>query len=719
MKKSPNMRRVIHFLVLITIYVLCSFPFIEGNYALSADKKDLNLLIITVDTLRADHVGIYGYKKINTPNIDNLGEKGVIFTQAFCHVPLTLPSHCSLFTGTLPVFHGVRDNGYRLPSFNITLAEIIKRKGYQTAAFVGAFPLDSRFGLNKGFDVYDDLYGSKNLIRDLSFIERRAEGVNKKAIEWITRNKNSRFFVWVHYFDPHTPYEPPPPFKHEYIGREYDGEIAYTDHSIGKLLDKLNELKLVEKTLIVLTSDHGEGLGDHNEMTHGIFIYDSTLRVPLIFYNPALFPKSRIVSEQVGLIDVMPTILDLMGLPRSPKIQGKSFRPSLLKEKSNSNDYCYIESVAAMMDRNWAPLQGVRTGDWKYIDAPLPELYDLKSDPKEKKNIIEKNTKIAQHLRRKLLRVIKNNSSPLSSHVFKAEIEEETKEKLKSLGYITGRTIGGDIERPDPKIMIEVDNIFNEAIIASETGNLKMAGKLYDKVLQKQPNFIIGYEYAAYNYYKMGKIDKAISLLQKALDLKLINNSLLARLGLYYQETGKLIKSKEILENLVQEDKNYAEAHNYLGVTYYKSGQLKKAVNSFKNALTLDNDYAMAMNNLGNCYLALKKYDLAEKEYKKALSVDDQLASAHNGLGVCYYRQDLVKEALFNWEKSLELNPQQTDTLYNIGRVHLRLGHKQKALHFFELFIQTASPQKYGKDIEEVKKVIERLKRELQIDPCK
>ncbi len=713
----PKSRDFRLFMRLITIPLIFSC-IILGNMKDSpeATNRNFNLLIITIDTLRADHVGIYGYKKIKTKNIDFLGKNGVLFSQAFCHVPLTLPSHCSLFTGTLPIFHGVRDNGYRLPSFNLTLAEILKEKGYKTAAFVGAFPLDSRFGLDKGFDVYDDLYGSKNIVRDLSFIERKAEEVNKKAMEWLVQNQNNKFFVWIHYFDPHTPYEPPSPFKKEYAGREYDGEIAYTDYIIGELLKKLNQLNLIEETLIILTSDHGEGLGDHNEKTHGIFVYDSTLRVPLIFHSPKILPKGRTVSDQVGLIDIMPTVLDLMGFEKNPDVQGKSFKTTLFKNKPSPHEYCYFESVAAMMDRNWAPLQGIRTEEWKYIDAPIPELYDLKKDPEEENNIIDSNPRIAQRLRKELQKAIKDYSSPRSSHIFQTEIDEETREKLMSLGYITGRKIEGETERPDPKTMIEVDNMFNEAIIASEIGKLEMASQLYGKVLEKQPNFLIGYEYAAYNYYKMGKIEEAIKLLEKAISLNLTNSSLLARLGLYYQEVGKFEESAQILERVIQQDKNYAEAYNYLGVTYYKKDQMAKAIDSFKQALMLDKDYAMAMNNLGNCYLALKKYDLAEEEYKKAISVDDHLASVHNGLAVAYYRQDMVREALLSWEKSLELDPQQTDTLYNLGRVYLRLGYKQKALRSFESFIQMASPQKYGKDIEEVKRVIERLKREMQID---
>lgn len=713
MNKPALFRKILLLGIPISIYLFFSSLAFAGKEAFSTDKEDLNVIIITVDTLRADHVGIYGYEKIETPNMDALGRNGVLFSQAFCHVPLTLPSHCSLFTGTLPLFHGVRDNGYRLPAFNITLAQTLKDKGYQTAAFVGAFPLDSRFGLDNGFDVYDDLYGSKNIVRDLSFIERKAEEVNNRAIEWIVQNKAKKFFAWVHYFDPHAPYEPPSPYSRTYAGREYDGEIAYTDAVIGELIKKLEHLKLIDQTLIILTSDHGEGLGDHNETTHGIFIYDSTLKVPLIFHNPKTLPKNRIVPDQVSLIDIMPTVLDLMGFEKNPDIQGKSFKPGIFKGKPPSDKLIYIESVAAVMDRNWAPLQGIRTEEWKYIDAPIPELYDLKRDPKEEINLVEKKPIITALLREKLQNAIKKYSSPHSSHILRAEIDRETREKLTSLGYITGRKIEGMPERPDPKIMIEMDNTFNAAIIASETGKLEVARQLYEQVLAMQPNFTMGYEYAAYNYYKMGKTDEAINLLEKAVKLNLMSNSLSARLGLYYQEAGRIEDSIDILERVTQQDENYAEAFNYLGVSYFKSGQLIKAIDSFKKALVLDGDYAMAMNNLGNCYLSQKNYDLAEEEYKKAIFVDDQLAAAYNGLAVTLYRKGFIEKAFLSWEKSLELEPFQPDTLYNLGRIHLKLGNKQKSLKYLESFLKTASPQKYGTDIEEVKQVVERLRREI------
>jgi len=699
------------------LFFVCTIPLILAFSGTgptgSRPGENLSLLVITIDTLRADHLGIYGYAQTKTPNIDRLAEKGILFWNAYSHVPLTLPSHCSLFSGTLPIFHGVRDNGYRLPSSTETLAEIFKKNGFQTAAFVGAFPLDSRFGLNRGFDVYDDLYGSKNAIRDLSFVERKAEDVNRNVLEWLARNREKKFFIWVHYFDPHAPYEPPSPFKEEYRGREYDGEIAYTDSAVGTLLQKLAQWKLMDKTLVILTADHGEALGEHQETTHGIFIYDSTLSVPLIFFNSKILNGKKVISDPIGLIDIAPTILDLIGLPKSGNMQGTSFKDLILAGKPRPESYGYIESVAAMMDRNWAPLQGLRTADWKYIEAPLPELYDLRNDPHETNNIIKKNPGQAQRLQEKLKSLIKSYSSPAASRVLQTERDKETRDKLMSLGYISGKAPHSDASRPDPKTMIAVDNLFNDAIIASETGNLETADRLYKEVIQKQPNFIVGYEYAAYNYYKMGKLEVAINLLKKAVDLNLTTTSLISRLGLYLQEAGRPEESIQILERAVEQDPNYTEAYNYLGVSYFKSGQADKAVEMFKKAIKLDADYAMAINNLGNCYLTLKEYDSAIEEYKKAIGIDARLAPAFNGWGAACYRKGLTDEALSHWEKSLELDPRQPDTTYNLGRAHLRLGHKNEALKFFELFVQTASPQKYAADLEEVKDVVERLKKEI------
>ena len=688
---------------------------LAGLFPLSAPASPperLNVLLITIDTLRADRLGAYGWAEAQTPNIDRLAAGGVKFANAYSHVPLTLPSHVSLLTGLLPVSHGVRDNGFRLPGTASTLAGLLKKAGYRTAAFVGAFPLDSRFGLDRDFDVYDDLYGSRNEVRDLSFIERRAGDVNDKALAWLEGHQEGPFFVWVHYFDPHAPYDPPPPFRDRFRGREYDGEIAYTDAEVGRLIDALGRWGLADRTIVVLTADHGESLGEHQEATHGIFIYDATLHVPLIFRNKRLWLKPKAVAGPVGLVDVAPTILDLLGLPPGRGMQGESLRIRISGRNDGASPPCYIESVAAMMDRQWAPLQGLRTEAWKYIQAPQPELYDLRNDPRETTNLIDRNPDEARRLSEALEKLVRS-ASPSPEAATKSALDGETRAKLASLGYITGRAAPSDKPRPDPKTMIAVDNLFNEALISSESGRLDEAGRLYREVLRKQPDFILAYEYAAYNFYKMERMKEAVQLLEKALALNLETPSLVARLGLYKQEAGEVEESIGILEKAVALDPSQAEALNYLGVSYFRAGKTSAAEEAFRKAIALDADYANAFNNLGNCRLAVKDLDGAGEAYEKAVMLDPRQAAAYNGLGAVSYRKGAAEEAVGRWEKSLSLRPDQPDTCYNLGRAHLRLGLKKEALRFLELFLKAAPAEKYAADIEEVKGVVERLKKEL------
>ncbi len=710
---NPGRKFPLPFLILLTTLLVAVQISAPGAIPGMA-PKNLNLLVITIDTLRSDHIGAAGTGFVRTPNIDGLARRGVMFTQAVSPVPLTLPSHCSLFTGMLPFSHGVRDNGHRLSSRNTTLAQVAAEEGCATAAFVGAFPLDSRFGLEKGFGVYDDLYGSRDPARDLAFLERNAGAVNMRALEWIGGNSGKRFFVWVHYFDPHAPYEPPPPFDREYAGREYDGEIAYTDQAVGALLEALERAGLKDRTLIVLTSDHGEGLGEHRENTHGIFIYDSTLRVPLILSCPDILPGGRVVTSQVGLVDVMPTILELMGWEGREEMQGRSFVPLIGRPDEAGGGAFYIESLAPLLGRNWAPLHGVRTENWKYIDAPEAELYDLRRDPGERSNLIAREPDVALELHRKLDRILEAGPSSSLLKDQSRSVDPEMRRKLASLGYIAGGLHSATGERPDPKSKISLDNLFNDAVIASASGWMERAKVLFDKVLEEQPDFVVGYEYAAYNLYKWGKLSEAVLLLEEALERGLDTDTVLSRLGLYYQEAGRLDESIATLGKSVSLNPESAEVHNYLGVSLFKSGRVEESIRSFEKALSLDKSYAMAFNNLGNCYFSLDRLELAEEEYRKAIGVDGRLASARNGLAVVLYRAGRVQEAVGEWEASLAIEPDQPDALYNLGRVRLKQGEKKEALRIFELFLRSAQPWKYQKDIEEVRGVVERLKKEIR-----
>ena len=342
-----------------------------------------NVLLITLDTTRADRIGAYGWSRGRTPNIDALAAAGVRFANAYCAAPLTLPSHCSILTGTLPLYHKVRNNGsYFLGPDAVTLAERLRERGFRTSAFVASFNVDSRFGVDQGFAVYDDRSDEDQMLKTFRS-ERKADKVADAFIDWLGPNAGSRFFSWVHFFDPHMPHDPPSPYKEEFSGDLYDGEVAFMDHELGRVIDALRAKGLLERTLVVVAGDHGEALGEKEELDHGIFIYDGTMKVPLIFYGDKLVPAGRVVDSRVRLIDVMPSVLDLVGVPVNKEVQGTSLKPYIEGKKAGDLP-CYLESYYPPETYGWSELVGLVDGDWKFIRAPRSELYNLRKDPQEK-----------------------------------------------------------------------------------------------------------------------------------------------------------------------------------------------------------------------------------------------------------------------------------------------------------------------------------------------
>ncbi|MCX6577835.1 MAG: sulfatase-like hydrolase/transferase, partial [Candidatus Aminicenantes bacterium] len=350
-----------------------------------------NVLLITLDTTRADHLGCYGYPPAKTPHLDGLAREGIRFARVYCPAPLTLPSHCSIMSGLYPVTHGVRNNGHDLPPGIKTLADILKGQGYTTAAFVSSFSVDSRFGIGRGFDAYDDTFQSQLPLKSPN-AERRAEETFGRFSRWLEKNWENRFFAWVHYFDPHLPYDPPSPYREEFDGRLYDGEIAYMDHYVGAILERLKEKGILEKTIIIVAGDHGEGLGDKVEAGHGIFLYEETLRVPLIFYNRKVFPHAQVIESQARLIDVAPTILEIIGLKdEAAGMQGQSLS-AWLRGKSRKDLDGLVETFYPRDNFGWSELVGLISGTWKFIHAPRPELQAKPGsafpDPKEKIDLL-------------------------------------------------------------------------------------------------------------------------------------------------------------------------------------------------------------------------------------------------------------------------------------------------------------------------------------------
>jgi arylsulfatase A-like enzyme len=422
--------------------------------SLAGDRPKDNVVLIIIDTIRPDRLGCYGYHLPTSPNIDAFSEECTMFTQAVTCAPLTLPSVAAMFTSTYPVFNNVRYNGiFFLGDSSITLAEILKKRGYKTAAFIGGFPLDSQFGVDQGFQRYDDDFSNSMEKRSHGWIghavedfERTAGEVNQKVFEWLEDVRNDRFFLTVHYFDPHLPYAPPTPYSDTFED-PYDGEVAYTDEHVGKLLKKLEDLGLKENTLIVLTGDHGESLGTHQEVTHGEFIYDTTVLIPLMLYHHKRMPKGRKIDVMAKSIDIMPTILDFLGIPGSPHTQGASLLPALdgnLEETPILLEATLHYYESESLGHDPIMIMGLRTGEWKLVHVTVNrksgagwtgELYDVLREPDELHDLKNEKKKTFMSLVNEMHSMIgaySANSLPKDNHL---RMDEATKEKLKALGY--------------------------------------------------------------------------------------------------------------------------------------------------------------------------------------------------------------------------------------------------------------------------------------------
>ncbi|REK27715.1 MAG: tetratricopeptide repeat protein [Planctomycetota bacterium] len=450
-----------------------------------------NVLIISIDTLRADHLGCYGFQRPTSPNIDALAADGLLFERAQTTNPLTLPAHSSLMTGKIPPAHGALTNqGHTLAEANVTLAEILRDEGWQTGAVVGAYPLESRFGLAQGFADYDDEFDGS--LKAGLFTERSAESVSRAAIDWLERRGDDPFFMFVHYYDPHQRYLPPEPFNSAYPQDKYSGEIAYTDHWVGKLIERLQQLELYDSTLIVLTSDHGESLGEHGEISHGFFIYQPVMHIPLIVRLPQ-GPRGQRLKTPVSLVDVMPTVLELAGRPLPSDLQGislaASFRNGVEPPTGRDlySDSWYPAKFAC------APLRGLLQDQWRYVWSVRPELYNLHEDPREAKNVLDQHSDVAARLAEGLQTMLAAAPSPATGGSSTTP-DAAARARLRSLGYLGG----GDVEASaeiddsmrDAKDYIAVLSEYSAAVTFQEQGKLAEARDVCLKILRDEPRML-------------------------------------------------------------------------------------------------------------------------------------------------------------------------------------------------------------------------------------
>ncbi len=659
-------------------------------------SAEQNVLLITIDTLRADALGSYGGEAA-TPNVDRLAARGMKFTFAHAHAVVTLPSHASILTGHYPFEHGVRDNaGYRLEDQAETLAEIAKAGGLATGAFVGAFPLDRQFGLTQGFDVYRDVGGRMVAQGDFAFTERRAEEVVSDARAWIDTQRG-KWFAWVHVFDPHASYTPPAPFDAQYRHHPYAGEVAYVDHALGPLLEVAG--RSTRPTLVVVTADHGEGLGEHGEATHGTFAYESTLRVPLVLAQIGPGARSepgRTVDTPVQHIDIVPTIVDALELRGPDGLPGRT----LLAADDSQPRLTYFEAMTPMLKRGWAPLSGVINGRNKYIDLPIRELYDLAADPREARNLATSDAARAGALvadLRSLGAVLPGEQRAENAAV---------RAKLESLGYVSGSAArkARYTEEDDPKSLIDVDRLMMDGIELYRQGRITEAMDAYRAVLARRPAMGLAYRRLAFLQWHAGLRADAIATLTTARQQIGADIDVDVRLGTYLAEAGAPGDAIPLLERVTAADPENTEALNALGIAYGRAGDATKALAAFNRVLTTDPRDAFALENIGTVHLQRRDLNAAREAFTKAVANDPRSSRAHAGLGVVARQSGNTDAAIASWREAVALDATNFDALYNLCIVLLAADRAGEARPHVEQFVRTAPPGVYGREIAEFRR---------------
>jgi choline-sulfatase len=641
------------------------------------------VILISVDTLRADHLSCYQAGRGQTPHIDALAKNGTLFSQVSSPLPLTLPAHVALFTSTYPFANGVQDNGVPIKSTAITLATVFKNAGYRTGAFVGSFVLDRRFGLSRGFDVYDgplDLHNKATT----GAIERKRPGaqVADAAMRWLEHNSNAPFFLFLHLYDLHLPYDLPqePSLRHGETG--YRAELAYVDGVLGDFLAFLNRRQLLDKTLIVFTSDHGEGLGEHGESSHGYFIYQSTLHVPLIIHWPAgsrRLPHDR-VDEPTSLLDVAPTTLDAIGLPRPGGMRGRSLMGA------GSAQEIYAESLYARNHFGCAALRSMRMGRYKYIEAPKPELYDLASDPSEQRNLYERERSRATALAERIVAV--RASSPARSGKPPSPTPE-TVNALRSLGYLSGSSSSSRVEsRVDPKDRIGDFEKYVGALALATAGKLAESDGLLENLRDKLPDVVDIRISLGLNQQRLGEDAQAAREFKRVLERAPSNAPAHFDLGLCYLQLHQRTDAIRELQAALALEPWYTPADEALAYIYIREKDYPQARAHLDHLLSIDPHNYTAHYNLGIFAAMEKNWSEAEQQMLSALHSDPGSAEAHDTLGSIYLQRGELERARRQFEEAIRLETKLASAHYNLGMVFQKQGKTEEAAQEFRTALE-------------------------------
>ena len=646
--------RFLPVVLLVAAAVVAGGLWARARYSL---PRTPNVILISIDTCRADYLSCYGHPRQTTPNIDTVAAEAIVFSQVITSVPTTLPAHCSMLTGTIPPYHGVHANiAYRLRESNVTLAEHLRDHGYRTAGVVGAFVLHSQFGIAQGFDTYDDEIRMKTAVVS-SENERKAGEVTRLATAWLQKHaeETGPFFLFVHYFDPHFPYEPPVPFASTFADERYAGEVAYADHGIGKLLQTLKDLKLYDPALLIITGDHGEGLGDHGEPTHGYFIYHSTTRVPLIVKPPKKRRFAR-VDKTVSLIDVVPTVLQATGIPIPSAVQGRDLSPYWTGESRNEDvRFVYSESLTATQ-YGCTSLLGLQTDQWKYIQASKPELYDLPKDPDETTNVIDKYPQHSRMLRERLRALLETRTRVFDSAAVDV-MDEETRARLEALGYIGGRLredFEFETDREDPKDFFEFFNKTANANRMFRAGLLREAKTACLEILSQRPDIAMAHEVLGKVSIKLGDVHAAGVEFEEVLKLDPYSSTAYYELGRVRLQQGRTDEAIELFE----------KAARVAAGVIDEDSKVDRVLEHFGE---VDPMQFQARLNLANTLFDLGRFEEAVVQYRETLRLDllptnraryqSIRARTHYALGLALQQLGKTDQAIEAFRESLKLDP--------------------------------------------------------------
>jgi arylsulfatase A-like enzyme/Tfp pilus assembly protein PilF len=642
-----------------------------------------NVLFVSVDTTRADHIGCYGNAKAKTPNIDRLAEEGVRFAQCVSAIPLTLPSHSTMMTGSYPFVHGARDNGiYSLPEGNQTLAEILGAAGYTTHAEVAAEVLDAKYGLTQGFEVYGDVQtrlkeriqvtsGALTLDQDIAPVgydlddpdverERPAIDIAEHGLAAMRKAVDSGkpFFVFLHFFDPHWPFKAPPEFAQE-GGDGYLAEIAYFDAQFGRLVDFLRESGAADNTLVVWTSDHGEGRGQHGEYTHSSFLFDTTLHVPLIIWAPGRIPGGVVVDSQVRTVDLAPTVLDFVRLPRTPQMQGSSLLPLVERPREDDKRLAYSETMAAKNMAGYSMLRSVRRDGWKYIHAPASVLYHVGEDRMELFNLAEKEAERTTSMRDAMRTLIANAPNPPGGRANRMTASEESLQALEALGYVTSAVaaeddpmvLGTELDHfppqgPDPHEHTEEIDLYAVGVGAIRTGDLEAAEHYLRRLVTLQPDHLMAMGSLGHAMILMHRPEEAVEWLEKSIGL----------------------------------DSSIGPHHRMLGVAYALIGEAEQAERAYRKALELDPADHNTYMVLGRLYASEGRNDEAMREYQAAAELSPDNPQVYLAIGRLHRRAGRIDEAGASMRRAIALKPDLSDAIAVLATMIFDQGDIDAAL---------------------------------------